>query len=884
MRMKRTLTWIIAMLILAGLFGCGLEQAPAETAQVETAQVETEQTTAVQQASAVTAALVNSNPVSVILGRPTEREVTASVLTKTATEVYVEWGASGGSYPHKSETLACDGTKPVLFLLSGLNEDALNYYRVSGRAEGEDVFSPLETGSIHTARNAGETFRFAIQSDSHLKNKADEDLYAQSMANMAALQPDFVFDLGDAFINDLNSKGKAAAEETVAQNYRDQLPYFSMVAKNAPLFLTIGNHEGEYGYILNGAADNLARTSTLARTTYYPNPVPNGFYSGNAETEAGLGAPQNYYAFTWGNALFVSIDPYRYSTVDPYGKGSGWDWTLGKTQYDWFRSTLENSDATFKFVFSHHAIGNMRGGAEVARLYEWGGQDKDGNDVFDRMRPGWGKPIQQVMADAGVTVFFQGHDHVFAREVVDGVVYQSLPKPAEMEPDAQNNFEYYPDADLLLNSGFLSVTVSPEKVSVGYYRSNFVSTDSQVGNTGLVYGYDIDTEGNVSTTTEHTDDASTYPAADKDGKANKAGKSGKTSSPSATAVLPETTAAGSATPQPLDVPTELTDGAFSFCLEADPHWDDKADAAVFQQSISKIASLDPSFLIDLGDLSMAEKLCKTQREVQERYAFVREQFAPLGDIPLYLVLGNHDGETGWSGELAQWAREERLALFPPNAQAEGDPEGAAGNYYSITYKNALFVVLDPYTFTTERVGKSGNGWASTLGEQQHRWLEQTLKDSTATWKFVFIHHLVGGIGKDQRGGAEAARFFEWGGCDADGTYRFDQMRAGWSLPIRDLLEEYGVNAVFHGHDHFYAHQEDGGIVYQLVPQPATAGSIQNTAEYGYTSGTFLPSPGFLRVVVSNERVMVEYWMHQADGTYRICDTYDIEKQDMADSE
>ncbi|MEN6328479.1 MAG: hypothetical protein ABFD18_20000 [Syntrophomonas sp.] len=57
-------------------------------------------------------------------------------------------------------------------------------------------------------------------------------------------------------------------------------------------------------------------------------------------------------------------------------------------------------------------------GAELtaaARLYEWGGYDKNGKYLFDLKRPDWGNPIQQIMKDTGVTVFFQGHDHVFVR-------------------------------------------------------------------------------------------------------------------------------------------------------------------------------------------------------------------------------------------------------------------------------------------------------------------------------------------------------------------------------------------------------------------------------------------------------------------------------------
>jgi len=67
-------------------------------------------------------------------------------------------------------------------------------------------------------------------------------------------------------------------------------------------------------------------------------------------------------------------------------------------------------------------------------------------------------------------VFFQGHDHVFARELVDGVIYQTMPKPTEKIPDQQSFADAYQNCDKLLNSGFLKVDVTPSNVRVSYYR------------------------------------------------------------------------------------------------------------------------------------------------------------------------------------------------------------------------------------------------------------------------------------------------------------------------------------------------------------------------------------------------------------------------------
>ena len=74
------------------------------------------------------------------------------------------------------------------------------------------------------------------------------------------------------------------------------------------------------------------------------------------------------------------------------------------------------------------------------------------------------------MAKNGVTVFFQGHDHIFVRQERDGVVYQSLPSPAN--PRYNMDFrESYRTGDVLPSSGRVRVTVSLDEVRVEYVRS-----------------------------------------------------------------------------------------------------------------------------------------------------------------------------------------------------------------------------------------------------------------------------------------------------------------------------------------------------------------------------------------------------------------------------
>ena len=230
------------------------------------------------------------------------------------------------------------------------------------------------------------------------------------------------------------------------------------------------------------------------------------------------------------------------------------------------------------------------------------------------------------------------------------------------------------------------------------------------------------------------------------------------------------------------------------------------------------------------------------------------------------------GVLSLKNDMPQWCRSARQTYFPyPGDNIDGNIETA--NYYTFTIGDVQMIVLDPFTYTDEKVKKAEDGWNTTLGDTQYEWLRSVLQSSTAKYKLIFIHHLVGGYGKDQRGGAEASRFFEWGGYSADGSIGFAAMRPGWEAPIHDLLVKYGVDIVFHGHDHFYAKQERDGIIYQLVPQPGTPGnSIASATDYGYLDGTFLPSPGFLRVIVSPENLTVEYIFVNENGL-TIADIY-----------
>jgi hypothetical protein len=54
-------------------------------------------------------------------------------------------------------------------------------------------------------------------------------------------------------------------------------------------------------------------------------------------------------------------------------------------------------------------------------------QNRRGDDELASHRPGWALPIHALMVKNRATAFFQGHDHEFAHQQLDGITYQTLP-------------------------------------------------------------------------------------------------------------------------------------------------------------------------------------------------------------------------------------------------------------------------------------------------------------------------------------------------------------------------------------------------------------------------------------------------------------------------
>ncbi len=449
-----------------------------------------------------------TNPENIILGRPTADSIAVHALAEAGTDVLVEYGEQSGNYVGQTRPVEASSDNTAEIAIEALQPDTRYFYRVNYRGEGDTEFLAGDEHTFHTQRPPGSTFTFGVQGDSHperTETMYHPGLYARTMEQVASDRPDLYFMLGDDFnvsrmIADYYQGDREIfTQHAVDDVYLYQRSFLGLMAHSTALFSVIGNHEEARRNLLGTKLHDVSIFAGNARVRWLPSPAPDEFYTGNPEPVEGIGLLRDYFAFTWGDALFVAIAPYWHSPVaiNPVGRGgmamgtlasppwsemeeawlelalpadNRWQATMGDQQYHWFRQTLEESDAKYKFVFAHHILGTGRGGIERAPMYEWGGHGEDGTWDFDEMRPDWELPVHQLMVRHGVTIFFQAHDHLFAHQELGGVVYQTAPNPADHRYLGRNKDSYL-SGTVLDNSGYLNVTVAPDGVTVDYIRS-----------------------------------------------------------------------------------------------------------------------------------------------------------------------------------------------------------------------------------------------------------------------------------------------------------------------------------------------------------------------------------------------------------------------------
>lgn len=424
------------------------------------------------------------------LCRPGSNDLSVNLFAQEALQARVAWGVSGRPRLRHSDWVVLDVGQTRTVPMTGLQPDRAYTYSVAFRRGASGAVETLD-GTFHTQRSRRSAFTVDLQADSHLDTGTDVSLYQRTLDNIRADAPDFLIDLGDTTMVDKFGGFYTRAES----QYIAQRHFLGTVAREVPVLMVLGNHDGEKAERLNGHPDSMPLWSLRMRRKYFPNPEPGGIYSGNRVPRDDAGLLQDYYAWEWGDALFVVLDPFWFTTSGR--RGDPWAMTLGHQQFRWLEEALSGSKASIRLVFIHHLVGGrdreVRGGAAIASLMEWGGRNPDGTDGFRQHRPGWSMPIHDLLRAHRVNAVFHGHDHLFATETLDGIVYQAVPQPGHPRANARSALDYGYAGEIREGSGHLRLRFGPGRAEVEFVRALLVeATGRGITNGQVVHRYRLE--------------------------------------------------------------------------------------------------------------------------------------------------------------------------------------------------------------------------------------------------------------------------------------------------------------------------------------------------------------------------------------------------------
>jgi hypothetical protein len=323
---------------------------------------------------------------------------------------------------------------------------------------------------------------------------------------------------------------------------------------------------------------------------------------------------------------------------------------------------------------------------------------------------------------------------------------------------------------------------------------------------------------------------------------------------------------------------------FSFAVFGDMQSSSCSDNGYIVSQINSMDSSDADFFISTGDLiaGYSEASCFANDgscttvgrtgNVKYNLRNILDKIPPTGlDSSFFLAVGNHDDNWGsnWYPDPCDGGICDLIDphLFVNHDFDHGDPcsldESQSGHssdwYYSFEYENSHFIVLrinyDYYDFFTANNKPQDYCKDSPRTEQlydecwnlyQYDWLVNDLEIASNNPDieniFLFMHAPV---------------------------YTSSENHAPppASADVADLCDEYGVKALFNGHNHAYERtvpikggQEDsGGTVYITVgpagaktdtinPNPLTAASYRDFTTYGDQEGM----SGYMYITVSDD--------------------------------
>ena len=199
---------------------------------------------------------------------------------------------------------------------------------------------------------------------------------------------------------------------------------------------------------------------------------------------------------------------------------------------------------------------------------------------------------------------------------------------------------------------------------------------------------------------------------------------------------------------------------------------------------------------------------------REDYRCLSAYGLQMRSVPFYFSLGNHDVK----GPSLEQPYLETFYL-PTN------PVTGTEHFYSFDQGDAHFAVLFlPWLKDIPQL----EPYQLTNGSPQYCWLTNDLATTAKPWKFLFLH-----IGLTDSG-------YHRGDDDNNNGIADHLELQEWLLPV---AQRFGVQIIFHGHNHDYERSNPMGGVYEIT----TGGGGGQLPDYGFVDGRGAASSQFYRV-------------------------------------
>jgi hypothetical protein len=314
--------------------------------------------------------------------------------------------------------------------------------------------------------------------------------------------------------------------------------------------------------------------------------------------------------------------------------------------------------------------------------------------------------------------------------------------------------------------------------------------------------------------------------------------------------------------QPVRIPPGFS-GELHIAFLGDAGTGDSKQRAVRDQMVKDA----PRFVFLLGDNIYSNG---NRRYFAERFDDIYAPLMTRGTV-FHAALGNHDVEGCDATPLNPLPADGRAYVadsFRCNAPAHLDhgPFGYVRNlrYYSVPVP-AVNPLLEVFVLDTNTLKTSQSKLVLREDTAQLQWLDSALGQSKARWKVLAMHH-------PPHAPTTGAKYFFFVPIGGGRTREFQLERE-----LAPILARHQVDAVFAGHNHFYARMvPQGGIRYFV-----SGGGGRKT--YGYTDDPAYVAAGgdyYHFVSVRVTRTSFSYRVIDSQGAVR--DSGWFAKGDVAD--